>query len=152
MIQFEAVTAANWREGLRVSAAPYQARFVAGYQPVLLVILAKAAVRDGGVEWWPFLIREGVHVVGVVALADRRSDDGSLCIFHLLIDEHQQKQGYGRAALRRVIELGQRDPDCQSINLTVHPENKAAIALYQLAHFTTTGTNDDGELQMSLCL
>lgn len=152
MIQLEIVTNANWREGLQVRAASHQARFVAGYQPVLLVILAKAAVRAEGVEWWPFLIREGAHVVGVVAVADRRSHDGSLGIFHLLIDQHHQARGYGRTALRRIVELGQQDPDCHALYLTVNPDNTAAIALYRLAHFTATGTSDDGDLQMTLRL
>jgi RimJ/RimL family protein N-acetyltransferase len=152
MIQLETVTDANWREGLRISAAPHQAHFVAGYQPVLLVILAKSAVQAGGVEWWPFLIRDGVRAVGVVAVADRRAHDGSLGIFHLLIDQHHQRQGHGRATLERLVELGQRTSGCRALHLTVNPDNTAAIALYRLAHFEVTGTNDDGELQMTLRL
>ncbi|MGH3470809.1 MAG: GNAT family N-acetyltransferase [Nocardioidaceae bacterium] len=152
MIRLETVTNANWREGLGVSATVQQARLVAGYEPVLLVILAKSAVRAGGVDWWPFLIRDGVQVVGVVAVADRRSHDGSLGIFHLLIDQHHQGQGHGRATLRRLVELGQHDQRCRALHLTVSADNAAAVALYQSADFTVTGTNDDGELQMALPL
>ncbi|XAS78077.1 GNAT family N-acetyltransferase [Dermatophilaceae bacterium Sec6.4] len=152
MIDLETVTNSNWREGLGVSAAPHQARFVAGYQPVLLVILAKSAVQAGDMDWWPFLIRDGGHVVGVVAVTDERSRNGSLGIFHLLIDHNHQGHGYGRAALQHLIELGQRDQRCRALRLTVNPDNAPAIALYERAHFTVTGTNDLGEIQMILPL
>lgn len=152
MIQLETVTDANWREGLNLRATAPQARYVAGYEPVLLVILAKSAVRAGGVDWWPFLIREGVQVVGVVTVADRRSHDGSLGIFHLLIDRHHQRQGLGRATVRRLVELGRHDQRCRALRLTVDPDNASAIALYESAGFTEMGTNNDGELQMTLPL
>lgn len=152
MIQLKTVSNANWLEGLLVSTAPHQAHFVAGYQPVLLVILAKSAVQAGGAEWWPFLIRDSTHVVGVVAIADRRAHNGSLGIFHLLIDQHHEGQGHGRATLQRLVELGQQTPGCRAFTLTLNPDNTAAIALYRLAHFEVTGTNDDGELEMALRL
>lgn len=106
---------------------------------MLLVILARSAVRVSGVEWWPFLIRDDADVIGVVGVADRRARHGSLDIFHLLIDQHHQGQGHGRAALQRLVELGQHASGCQATHLTVNPENTAAIALYRLAHSKRQG-------------
>lgn len=69
-LRLEPVTSTNWRQGLAVRAREGQARFVADYEPVLLVILAKSAVRVGGVEWWSFLLKDQTNSVGVVAVTD----------------------------------------------------------------------------------
>ena len=148
-LRLEPVTSTNWREGLAVSAREGQARFVAAYEPVLLVILAKAAVRVGGVEWWPFLLKDEARTVGVVGVADHREHHKTLTIYHLLIDESQQRRGYGRAALQRIIELSQQSEGCDLLRLAVNPENSAAIVLYQSAGFEVTGTDEDGELEMA---
>ena len=70
-------------------------------------------------------------------------------IFHLLIDERCQRQGYGRAALQLIIELSPQSDGCDILRLTVNPHNAAAIALYESVGFKVTGTDDDGELQMA---
>ena len=151
-LRLEPVTSTNWREGLAVRAQEGQARFVADYEPVLLVILAKSAVRVGGVKWWPFLLKDPASTIGVVAVADHREHHKALMIFHLLIDERHQRRGYGRAALQQIIELSRQSDGCDTLLLTVNPLNAAAIALYESAGFTVTGTDDDGELQMAKLL
>ena len=149
MVRLEPVTSTNWREGLAVRARRGQARFVAAYEPVLLVILAKTAVRVDGVDWWPFLLKDQTRTVGVVGVADHRERHQALTIFHLLIDEHQQRRGYGRAALQLLLELSRRSEGCESLRLAVNPENVGAITLYKSAGFEVTGTDADGELQMA---
>lgn len=148
-MRLEPVTSTNWRDGLAVRARRDQVQFVAGYEPVLLVILAKTAVREGGVDWWPFLLTDRTRAVGVVGVADHRERHQVLTIFHLLIDETQQRRGYGRAALQRLLELGRRSGGCGTLRLTVNPENAGAIALYESTGFEVTGTDADGELQMA---
>ena len=148
-VRLEPVTSANWRGGLAVRAEKGQAQFVAGYEPVLLVILAKMAVRVGGVDWWPFLLKDQDRTVGVVGVADHREYHKSLVIFHLLVDESQQRRGYGRAALQRLVELSRHSEGCDSLQLTVHPENVAAVTLYKSAGFEVTVSDADGELQMT---
>lgn len=83
-------------------------------------------------------------------MVDDRDRHGELAVFHLLIDRDQQRRGYGRAALQSLINLGMRTKRCDRLRLTVHPENCAAIALYQSEGFGTDGANADGELDMSL--
>ena len=46
----------NWRAALAVEVTSGQLAFVAGYQPVALVILAKAYVRSGDLGWEPLAI------------------------------------------------------------------------------------------------
>ncbi|MFT4166587.1 MAG: GNAT family N-acetyltransferase [Microlunatus sp.] len=144
------VTGENWREGLGVRVAPGQLRFIADHEPVVLVILAKAYVRVGGVDWQPLLIRHEGRTVGVVALVDERDPNRACSIYHLLIDRHHQRSGHGRAALRQLVRQASCGEDCDRIRLTVHPENLAAIGLYQSEGFVIDGADEDGELRMSL--
>src|SRR4051794_15554581 len=59
----------NWRAALAVEVTPDQLRFVAGHQPVALVILAKAYQRPGGLDWEPLAVSQDGTLVAVVALA-----------------------------------------------------------------------------------
>lgn len=138
----------NWRRAAAVRVADGQLRFVAAYEPVALVILAKAFVRAGGQDWWPYVIEDAGKVVGVVGLVDDRPLRGEIALFHLLIDVSQQRRGYGRSALRCAVELANRLDNCVRLRLTVHPENEAAISLYTSEGFTLDGVDADGELRM----
>lgn len=63
----------NWRAAVAVRVSPDQVRLVAGHQPVALVILAKAYVRPGDLDWEPLALTAAASVVGVVALAHART-------------------------------------------------------------------------------
>ena len=63
--------------------------------------------------------------------------------------EHQGN-GHGRAALRLVIELTQQLQGCRRLQLTVHPDNHAARALYLSEGFEHVAVADDGELRLSI--
>jgi len=138
----------NWRSTLKVKPAPKQLRFVADYEPVSLVILAKAYVRCGGAEWHPFAISFSDNVVGVVALA---ATENRCEIFHLLVDKKWQRKGIGRAAVELLVEhVEQNILDCDVITLTVHPENKNARKLYESCGFSDTGEVRDSEPLLAL--
>lgn len=150
MVDLVPVTSENWREGIGVRVAPGQLRFIADHEPVVLVILAKAYVRVGGLDWQPLLIQQEGQTVGVVALVDGLDGNREYTVYHLLIDRDHQRSGYGRAALRQLIRRADSSDDCDRVRLTVHPENDAAIGLYQSEGFGIDGIDDDGELRMSL--
>jgi diamine N-acetyltransferase len=143
------ITNANWRDATAVRAGEGQLRFIAGYEPVALVILSKAFVRVGDTDWWPYLITDGGRPVGVLALVDERQRNGQVALFHLLVDAGHQRSGLGRAALRLVLERARRLSGCRRLRLTVHPDNRAAITLYLSEGFTQDGVADDGELCFS---
>ncbi len=63
----------NWRAAVAVQVSPEQVQLVAGHQPVALVILAKAYVRPGDLDWEPLAVTAASSVVGVVALAHART-------------------------------------------------------------------------------
>jgi len=146
MTELVPITRDNWRRAAAVRVADGQLRFIADYEPVALVILAKAYVRAADVDWWPYLIEDAARAVGVAALADERRLNGGLALMHLLIDADQQRRGYGRAAVRRAVEIARLLDDCDRLRLTVHPENHAAIALYTGEGFIVDGLDADGEL------
>jgi len=149
VVELVPVTRDNWRRAAAISVADGQLRFVADHEPVALVILSKAFLRVADRDWWPYLIEDAGRAVGVVALVDERQPDGQLALFHLAIDAAQQRRGYGRAALRRAVELARQLTGCDRLRLTVHRENRVAIALYESEGFVVDGTDDDGELRLS---
>jgi diamine N-acetyltransferase len=143
------ITRANWHDAVAIRVGEGQLRFVAGYEPVALVILSKAFVRVGDLDWWPYLVEDAGDPIGVLALVDDRQRNGQVALFHLLIDASRQRCGQGRAALRLVIELARQLDGCERLRLTVHAENNVAINLYLSEGFTQDGVADDGELCLS---
>lgn len=149
MVHLVPITRDNSQQAASVRGAGDQLRFVAGHQPVVLVILAKAHLRVSDVDWWSLLVQEAGRAVGVLALADERTATGGLALFHLAIDVREQRSGRGRAALRAAVELAGRTPGCDRLWLTVHPDNAAAVALYRSEGFRTDGVTADGELRFA---
>lgn len=66
-------------------------------------------------------------------------DDGNWWIYRLMIDKRFQKRGFGRAALRAVVERMSAIPGCDAVYLGVYPENTAAANLYRQEGFRETG-------------
>lgn len=73
-------------------------------------------------------------------------------ICRLMIDHKYQGKGYGKAALRKVIEEMKKFKDCNEIYLCFDPDNKIAKGLYTNLGFKDTGKIIDGELLYSLTL
>ncbi len=145
-IYLREVTRENWRETLQLAVRPEQQRFVADYAPIAAIALAKAYIRPGGAIWTPYAIYAGVTMVGFLALAYEPDTADQYWLFHFFIDQRYQGRGYGRAALQRFIELVRREyPQCQMLQLVVHPENVVAQRLYTAAGFRPTGTERWGE-------
>lgn len=133
----------NWRAALAVEVTPDQLRFVAGHQPVALVILAKAYVRPGNLEWEPLAVTAGASVLGVVALAHASTHTELL---HLAVDVSKQGQGIGSAAVELLLQhVAETRPSAQDVWLSVHPENGRAQRLYRSRGFSPNGEVRDGE-------
>jgi diamine N-acetyltransferase len=131
------IDASSWQSALTVRVGEDQLPFVAGYQPVALVILAKAYLRIGERRWTPLVIRDAQGAaVGVVALADR---DGTCQVAHLAVDEAAQRRGVASEAMPLLVTYAGSVLGCQRLELTVHPDNLVAQALYRRAGFRPTG-------------
>lgn len=138
----------NWRAALDVRVNADQLHYVAGHQPVALVILAKAYVRAGDLEWEPLAVTLGASVVAVVALAHAMTHTELL---HLAVDAPRQGRGLGSAAVELLLaHVRETRPDADDVRLTVHPENAWAQHLYRGRGFLPNGAVNDGEPVWSL--
>jgi diamine N-acetyltransferase len=147
------VTRANWRDALRLTVRSDQQRFIAGYAPIAAIILSKAYVGAEGMRWEPFAFISEAAMVGLAALAAEPRHTNRRWLFHFFIDERFQGRGYGHAALTALISwVSEHYPGCQSLQLTVHPENHVAQRLYTGMGFTPTGDKHGGEPVYHLAL
>ena len=136
-LRLERIDQHNWRAAVAVRVSAEQVRFVAGHQPIALVILAKAYVRPGGLDWEPLAVTSDASVVGIVALAQSAVHTELL---HLAIDIERQGQGIGSAATKLVLaHVTVSRPGCREVQLTVHPDNARGQRLYRSVGFSPNG-------------
>ncbi|MCE5314549.1 MAG: GNAT family N-acetyltransferase [Armatimonadota bacterium] len=95
-------------------------------------------------EFVQLAIFNGEEVVGF-AMYGRDPDDGKYWIFRLMIDVDHQRQGFGKAALVKLIELMSKIPGCDEIYVGYRPENFVAHALHLSLGFQRTGQMLQGE-------
>ena len=139
------IDSTNWRDALGIRVAPEQLRFVADFQPVALVSLAKAHVRPGGRIWKPLAIVDGSEMIGLVTIA-HPPDPVECELLHFVIDLDRQGQGYGRQSMTAIIDHVRRSlPACRDIYLTVDSANSIAMRLYEPMGFRHTGLERAGD-------
>ena len=147
MIQLRPITEENFVAAFNLKLAPEQEVFVS--HPIRS--LAQAYVyRD---QCQPFGIYDDDTMVGyVMVIYDY--DVPEYDIWHMMIDEKYQGQGYGSAALDRVLDYIGTKPFGTSdrVALTCHKDNTRALNLYKSKGFAETGAVYDDELELSLNL
>jgi len=147
------VTRENWRTALRLAVHPEQQRFIADHVPIAAIALAKAYIRPEGLLWVPYAFYRDTQMIGFTELAYEPGSKENYWIYHFFIDQHYQGQGYGKKGLSLLLQfIKEHHPQCQSLQLTVHPENHLAQHLYTNMGFRPTGTRLDGEPVYSLAL
>lgn len=147
------VTRANWRAALQLAVRPDQQQFIAGHTPIAAIILSKAYVGAEGMRWEPYIFSVDGETVGMSALASEMERPELVWLYHFFIDERYQGRGYGREALATLIsQVKSRQPRCQALLLTVHPENHVAQRLYTDTGFAPTGDEREGEPVYRLAL
>jgi diamine N-acetyltransferase len=141
------VTRENWRATLGLAVLPEQQRFIAASVPIAAIALAKAYIRPGGLIWVPYAFYADTEMVGFTELAYEPESVDNFWIFHFFIDHRYQRRGYGKEALRLFLQfIRDHHPPCQTLQLTVHPENERAQHLYLSMGFQPTGTIWNDEL------
>ena len=73
-------------------------------------------------------------------------------IWHMMIDESAQGQGYGNDALDRVIDYIRMKPfgDTDRVALTCNKNNPIARKLYESKGFSATGAEDEDEIELAM--
>ncbi len=137
-VQLKNVTRENWEQALKLKVKSGQEDFA----PSVAVSLAKIYIKPDGenVEYLPFSIYEGEKMVGFIMHAYEEETCDMYWINGFIIDEKEQRKGFGRAALLEMIQwISNKFPQCKEIRLTVHKKNDGARKLYETVGFTLTG-------------
>jgi diamine N-acetyltransferase len=126
------VTADNWKECVDLRLASGQRHFVASN----LWSIAESKFDPTSV---PLAIYAGPTMVGfVVYLFDR--EDRNWWVHRIMIDRDHQGKGYGRAAMRLVIDrIKHEHPHIDQIAICYEPDNDTARTLYASLGFVETG-------------
>ncbi|HHQ2456523.1 GNAT family N-acetyltransferase [Bacillus cereus group sp. MYBK245-2] len=143
-VQLKVVTRENWEEALKLQVKENQLEFV----PSVAVSLAKVYIKPDGdnVEYIPLAIYDGDLIVGFIMHAVVRETSDMYWINGFIIDQSQQGNGYGKAALQESIYLIKNTfKACKEIRLTVHKDNISAKKLYERYGFQSLGHDYDGE-------
>lgn len=145
MVTLAPAAAANWRDITRVKVAEAQREWVADTAYYLCL-----SAYDG--LWRSYAVQDdGDAVVGHVMWA-LDTDDDSHWIGGLVIDVERQGQGLGRATVRALLDLWEREEPALSgtayreAALSVAPENEVALGLYRSLGFVETGELSDDEV------
>jgi len=143
-VQLKVVTRENWEDALKLQVKENQTKFV----PSVAVSLAKVYIKPDGdnVEYIPFAIYDDNLLVGFIMHAVVRETTDMYWINGFIVDQMQQGNGYGKAALQKSIYLIKNTyKACKEIRLTVHKDNIFAKKLYERAGFQSLGHDYDGE-------
>jgi diamine N-acetyltransferase len=78
-------------------------------------------------------------------------DDGSCWVGGLVIDQHHQGRGLGRAVTQTLVDWFRQQDGHWASRLSYHPDNPVAAGLYASVGFVPTGEiDDDGEVVVEL--
>ena len=147
MIHLRKITEENFIDAFNLKLAPDQERFVS--HPVRS--LAQAYVYREQCQ--PFGIYEGDTMVGyVMVIYDY--DIPEYDIWHMMIDESNQHQGYGSAAMDCVLDYIKTKPFGSSdrVALTFNKDNAHALSLYKRKGFKESGAVYDDEIELTLMM
>lgn len=143
-VHLKVVTRENWENTLKLQVKENQRKFV----PTVAVSLAKVYIKPDGdnVEYIPYAIYKDDLMVGFIMHAVVRETSDMYWINGFIIDQKQQGNGYGKAALKESIYLiKNKFKKCKEIRLTVHKDNISAKKLYERYGFESLGHEYDGE-------
>lgn len=138
LLSLRNIDARNLERACRLEFWPGQEEFVRS--PARSI--ASAYVREYG-DRYDYL-RLGIYdakiMVGYAGLLCDPASDSDYWIGEIMIDASRQGGGYGRAAMREIIAHIRRNyPNCRTIQLTCHRDNRNAEALYVSLGFVKTG-------------
>lgn len=154
MIRLEKVNGKNVWNLLKLHVSEGQKSFVAPND--VSIIEAYIAIAHHG-RAFPFGIYDGDTPVGFCMIGfgtDDEWDDapvvaeGNYNLWRFMIDERYQGRGYGKAAMKLILDFIAGEPCGRSDYcwLSYEPENSAAKALYASFGFQETGETDGDEV------
>lgn len=150
LVNLREITDENRDAVCALHVRPDQEQFVAS----VVRSLEEAAATPEGAPWYR-AIYAGDEPVGFVMLSWNVTPVpgilGPYFLWRLLIDEHHQRRGFGRAALSQVIELVRADGATELLT-SYHPADGEPWPFYRRFGFEPTDEIQDGEIVIRLDL
>lgn len=145
MIELRKITEENFIDAFNLKLAPGQEEFVS--HPIRS--LAQAYVYRNQCQ--PFgIYNEGRMVGYVMVIYDY--DVPEYDIWHMMIDQAYQGNGFGGEALSLVLKYIRMKPfgDSNRVVLTCNKNNYIAMKLYERKGFFATGNDDEDEIEFAM--
>lgn len=136
------INKSNWEECIKLKVDETQVNFVASN----VYSLAESKFET---SFFPLAIYNRQTMVGFVMYG---LDDDDWWICRLMVDKNYQKNGYGRTAMLKLIEILRNKPECHRIFTSYEPKNLVAQKLYLSLGFEKTGKIEEGEIILCLPL
>ena len=138
-VELRPVTAENWRALIKLQVREDQREFVASN----LHSIAEAQFgyeEEGHWNFYPFGVYANEEPVGfLMHCINYKHSRFQGFIVRLMVDEHYQGKGYGRAAMEQILETFRADERVHQIGISYEPHNKVAQALYASLGFVEPG-------------
>jgi diamine N-acetyltransferase len=139
------ITKDNWRAVTRLELDEAQKHFVApNWYSIIEAIFSNGDLHSRAIYDVNEIV--GYTMFGVEPERSRH------WIVRLMIAKPHQGKGYGRAAMRLIINELKRLYQPNAIYISFEPQNTVARTLYESMGFTDTGEVEDGELLFKLAV
>ena len=149
-VSLREITDLNRAALVALSVAPGQEQFVAS----VAQSLDEAAATPEGSPWYR-AIYAGDEPIGFVMLSWNVTPApgiiGPWFLWRLLIDEHHQRRGYGRAALTQIVDLVRAEGATELLT-SYQPGEGEPWPFYRRFGFVPTGEIDGSEIVLRLDL
>ena len=142
-IQLKEINDENWEKCIDLKVFKEQN----GYVPSNAYSIAQSKFMN---NMYMFAIYNDECMVGFASYI--LDDDGDMNIARLMIDKNYQGKGYGKLALKEVIELIKSNFDNKEVWISIHPKNIIAVKLYNGVGFKVTETGFESEDEIFLKL
>lgn len=130
------VTEQNWRSVAALNVAKDQQQFIESNA----FSLAESLYEKNGTSVGLY---DGETLVGYAMYGWYWEKRKSVWLDRFMIDQRYQGKGYAKRFLRLLIQFLQNKFECKTIYLSLHPDNKPAMGLYESFGFRLNGDIDD---------
>lgn len=130
------VTEKNWRSVAALNVAKDQQQFIESNA----FSLAESLFERNGTSVGLY---DGETLVGYAMYGWYLEKRKSVWLDRFMIDQQYQGKGYAKRFLRILIQFLQDKYECKIIYLSLHPNNKLAMRLYESFGFRLNGDIDD---------
>ena len=144
-VHLKPVTVHNWKDCIALELAPEQQLFV----PSNLYSIAEA-------QFYPeaqscAIVNETDEMIGYT-LFGREAYTRRWKIFRIMIDQHHQNKGYGKAAMQKIIATIAQESDVHEILIAYQANNQTARNLYATLGFHEQNMDENGKVTALLTL